>query len=372
MKKIENCALFLLVFGFILAFAVVNVFTPDKEFSENENKYLATFPSFSWKALVSGTFATRYENYIADQFPLRDEWITAKSVGEYLLLKTENNGVVYGKEGYMFAKFYSFDEKKLNSNLEAIDAFSFAAMSDVYVMIVPSSCYPLVDKLPAGLPFVDENFFIGEVNDYLSHAATPVNVKDTLAVNSDKYIYYRTDHHWTTYGAWLAYSQFASAADLTAFNYGAATPVSVDGFLGTNYSKSKYFKAEPDAIEYFDFSGRLTVDGVTHESIYNYAQFEKRDKYAAFMYGNNGYAEIETEFDVNKLGSILVIKDSYADSLVPFLTNHYNKIVLVDPRYYNGSYKELSEQSFSDVLILFSFENLCAETSITKLGLLEN
>ncbi|MEA5050227.1 MAG: DHHW family protein [Oscillospiraceae bacterium] len=371
MKK-KNCALFLLVFGFIVIFGIVNLITPDREFSENENKYLATMPSLSWKSLVNGTFATKYETYIADQFLLRDEWITAKSVGEYLLLKTENNGIVYGKDGYMFGKFYSFDEKKLNSNLAAIDAFSFAARSDVYFIAVPSSYYPLVDKLPAGLPYVDENFFIGRVNDYLSHSTTPVNVKDTLAVNSDKYIYYRTDHHWTTYGAWLAYSQFASSAGLQAFSYSSEQPTRVKGFLGTSYSKSKYFRAQPDVIEYFDFSGKITIDGTAHDSIYNLDQFAKRDKYAAFLWGNNGYAEIETDYDVNKLGSILVIKDSYADSFVPFLTEHYNKIVLVDPRYYNDSYKALAEEPFDDVLILFSFENLCNETSITKLGLLES
>ncbi|MEA4911446.1 MAG: DHHW family protein [Oscillospiraceae bacterium] len=371
MKK-KNCALFLLVFGLILLCGLVNIVTPDREFSENENKYLASFPSLSWKSLINGTFASKYETYISDQFPLRDNWITAKSVGEYLLLKTENNGIVYGDDGYMFGKFYSFDEKKLTSNLNAIDAFSFASLSDVYFIAVPSSYYPLVDKLPAGLPYVDENYFIGRINEYLSHSTTPVNVKDTLAVNSDKYIYYRTDHHWTTYGAWLAYSQFASAADLQAFSYASEQPTRVKDFLGTSYSKSKYFKAEPDVIEYFDFSGRITIDGETHDSIYNYAQFDKRDKYAAFMWGNNGYAEIETDFDIDKLGSVLVIKDSFADSFIPFLTEHYNKIVLVDPRYYNGSYKDLSEQPFNDVLILFSFENLCSETSITKLGLLES
>lgn len=371
MKK-TNSALFIIVFGFICIYSFINILIPDKEFSENENKYLAKMPALTWTSLVDGSFSQKYEKYISEQFMLRDEWISTKSVAEYALLKTENNGIVYGKDGYMFPKFYSFNADTLKTNLESVDTFSFNSLSNVYVMVVPSSYYSLVDKLPTGVPVVDESYFIDEINNYVSNSATPVSIKDVLAVNYDKYIYYRTDHHWTTYGAWLAYSQFASVSGLSpTFNYNTATSNTVEGFLGTSYSKSKLFNAQPDTIEYFDFNGTLKRDDTIYDGLYDLDKFQQRDKYSGFLYGNSGYTEIETDFSVTKNDSILIIRDSYADSFVPFLTEHYNKIVLVDPRYYNGSYKELANTPFSDVLILFGFEDFCSEISIAKLGTLD-
>ena len=136
-------------------------------------------------------------------------------------------------------------------------------------------------------------------------------------------------------------------------------------------SKSKLFNAQPDTIEYFDFNGTLKRDDTIYDGLYDLDKFQQRDKYSGFLYGNSGYTEIETDFSVTKNDSILIIRDSYADSFVPFLTEHYNKIVLVDPRYYNGSYKELANTPFSDVLILFGFEDFCSEISIAKLGTLD-
>ena len=117
MKK-TNSALFIIVFGFICIYSFINILIPDKEFSENENKYLAKMPALTWTSLVDGSFSQKYEKYISEQFMLRDEWISTKSVAEYALLKTENNGIVYGKDGYMFPKFYSFNADTLKTNLE--------------------------------------------------------------------------------------------------------------------------------------------------------------------------------------------------------------------------------------------------------------
>ncbi len=367
-KKLQGSLLFILLFAVICGFFFAQLIAPDREFSENENKYLATPPKFTWKSLVDGKFASRYEEYICDQFLFRDEWIEIKSVSEYALLKTENNGVAYGKDGYMFPKLYSFDEKKLNKNLEAIDAFAYDAPVPVSVMVVPSAFYPLADKVPAGLPTVDEGFFIDEINGYLSVSAKPLNIKDELCVHNDEYIYYRTDHHWTTYGAWLAYSVYAKSLGYTPVDYDALTPKTVDGFLGTSYSKCKAFNALPDVITYFPSLDGTLVNGETpHDSLYNLEQFAKRDKYSGFLFGNSSYVEVRSEYSDAKDDSLLIIRDSYADSFTPFLTEHYNKIVLVDPRYYKGDYSELARQNFTDILILFGFEDLCSETTITNL-----
>lgn len=368
-QKLRESSLFVIIAGIILVIFLGSIFMPKKEYSENENKYLATAPPLTLESLLNGTFAMRYEDYVADHFLGRDQWITAKSVSEFALLKKENNGVVYGKDGYLFQTFYKFNQEDLMRNLDAIDKFAFNAMSDVFVMVVPSSYYPLVDYLPNGVPTVDQGYYINEIDRYLSNTTTPINVKDVLAVNANNYIFYRTDHHWTAYGAWLAYAQFTSAHGLSTFNYKISTPVQVPGFLGTSYSKCKVFNVQPDILEYFDLPGSVTVGDKTYDSLYDYDQLQKRDKYAALLHGNNAYCVVESEYRPDKLDSILVIRDSYADSFVPYLTTNYNKIVLVDPRYYTGSFLELANTRFDDILILFGFENYCVEKSIAKLGL---
>ncbi|MEG2233996.1 MAG: DHHW family protein [Oscillospiraceae bacterium] len=369
-KKAKDSLLFLIIGGIILIVFVVGLVLPDRDFSENENKYLAKMPDISFKTLVNGKFATDYETYVADQFLFRDEWIAAKSIAEFSLLKTENNGVAYGSDGYIFSKFSSFDPKIAEANLNAIDTFAYNTTCEVSMVIVPSSYYVLSDKVPFGLPTVDEGFYIDEFYNYLKNSVTNADAKDSLIENSDKYIYYRTDHHWTTYGAWLAYNQFAKSNGIVPVNYDALKPVSVDGFLGTGYSKCKAFNAHSDVITYFPELDclSLTTNGEKHNTLYNLDRFAKRDKYSAFLFGNSSMIEIETKYSGTKRDSLLIIRDSYADSLVPYLTENYNKIVLVDPRYYNLSYSELSKQNFTDVLIVFGFENLVGEKSIVKLG----
>jgi len=369
MKKITKSPLFLIIFGFIVLYSLLDIFTPERKYSEIENKYLAVMPTASLKSIINGEFEAKYENYICEQFIGRDLWINTKSFCETCLLKTENNSIVYGKDGYMFPKFYRFDVEQLKKNMSYISHFADSCSTDVSVMVVPSSFYPLANKVPKGLPSVDENYYINKINQYFTSYPTTaaINVKDILAVNSDSYIFYKTDHHWTSYGAYLAYTQFASDNDFKPFDYSEATPNTVNDFYGTSYSKSKALFVKSDDIEYFEFDVKLTADGVEYDSLYNYEMFDRRDKYAAFIYGNNAYTEIETESDPTKLDSVLVIGDSYCDSFIPFLCENYKKIVMVDPRYYNGDYSLLSSNNFSDILVLYSFENLVSETSVAKL-----
>ncbi len=371
LKKAKDSLLFILIAAMILTISVVSLILPDKTFSENENKMLAQLPSPSFKTLLNGDFASDYEEYVADQFWMRDEWIAAKSIAEYALLKTENNGVAYGKDGYMFQKYTSLNETRLRANLEAIRLFSDRLDCDLNMLIVPSSYSVLTNKLPAGLPGVDQAYWLEQVSQNLQGSAGFVELLPVLQTHQDSYIYYRTDHHWTTYGAYLAYAAYAESVGLTPIDYDALEGTEVEGFLGTSYSKCKAFNAQPDTITYFPELECVSLvnNGEEHDTLYNLEQFEKRDKYAAFLFGNSSLVEIETEYSEEKRDSILIIRDSYADSLVPYLTAHYNKIVLLDPRYYNLPFSELADDGYTDALILMGFENLAGEQGIAKLGL---
>ena len=373
MKDIRKIPLFLTIFILIVVFSISDLLTKDRTFSESENKYLAQVPNLTYNTLVEGRFSKNYETYIADQFLFRESWITAKAFTEEILQKTENNDILYGKEGYLFPKFYSFDSKALQRNLASIDRFAASMKAPVVSMILPSKYYPLVDYLPNGYPFVDQNFYITEINNYLSANTTIVDAKDILAINSQRYIYYRTDHHWTNYGAYLAYTQFAPVAGFTPFSYESRPIRRVNSeFLGTNYSKSHKVFPIADTIDYYDFNiESITVDGVEYSSLYNMEQFNKRDKYAAFIQGNNGLTIIESTKSSAKYDSILIIKDSFANSFIPLLTEHYNTIYAIDPRFYNyqQGYAQFAEMDFDLVLIMYSFETLAAPSNINYISL---
>jgi len=372
MKLIKKMPLFVLIFVFVLAFSIADILTPDVAYSESENRYLQKFPAATQQSVVNGEFSLGYETYISDQFLFREGWITMKSASEAALLKTENNDIVYGRNGYLFPKFSKFDNRILQGNLAAIDKFAAAMKAPVAVMILPSKYHPLIDEVPVGFPFVNQSFYITEINGYLSTNADIVNAKDILAVNSQRYIYYRTDHHWTNYGAWLAYCQLATVAGFTPFEYESRQMLTVDGFYGTSFSKCHKIGTKADSISYYDFKIKsLTADDVEYDSLYSLEQFEKRDKYAAFIQGNNGLTIIESEYSDEKLGSILVIKDSFANSLIPLLTENYNVIYAIDPRFYNfqNGYSQFADMDFSQVLIAYGFETLVAQSSINYLGL---
>ena len=373
MKSFKKYPLFIIIISFIVIFSITDLLTPDRVFSETENKYLSKFPVTTLNTITSGEFTKGYENYTTDQFLFRDEFILSKSFLEMLQLKTENNDVVYGKDGYLFPKFYTFDSKVLQKNLASIDKFVASMKAPAVVMILPSKYYPLVDYLPNGYPFVDQNYYISEINDYLSMNATIINAKDILAINSSRYIYYRTDHHWTNYGAYLAYSQFATVTGLVPFEYDSRPIRKVSGeFLGTNYTKSHKVLPIADTIEYFDFDiESITIDGVQYTSLYDMEQFTKQDKYAAFIRGNNGLTVIESKKSNDKLDSILIIKDSFANSLIPLLTEHYNTIYAVDPRFYSyqQGYSQFADMNFDQVLIIYSFETLSVPNNINYISM---
>ena len=158
--------LFLILYGLMLS----SILIPDREYSTSENKYLSEMPSFSLKSLLNGTFFTRYGDYVADHIPGRDLLIAVRSVTESVFLKTENNGVIYGKDGFLFQKFGSYSEEDLMDNISAVNSFAAKASAPVTVMIVPSSYTVLSDKLPDGAQFADQKSILSADNsDGLGH-----------------------------------------------------------------------------------------------------------------------------------------------------------------------------------------------------------
>ena len=209
---------------------------------------------------------------------------------------------------------------------------------------------------------------IDEIYSYLKYTNN-INIMKELLVNRENYIYYKTDHHWTTLGAYLAYCEFVKSVGLTPVDIGEYEKVNLSNFYGSYFSKAKPFNIEADTLTYYEFND-LTMNIVgdnEYDSLYDYSKSSLRDKYSLFLRGNNPITIIKN----NKLNNgkrILIIKDSFANSLVPFLTQNYEEIHVVDLRSFSMKLSNyISESSFDNILILYNFINLVTDNNVIRL-----
>ncbi|MEE0567467.1 DHHW family protein [Clostridium sp.] len=359
----------------VILFTVIDIINSPNEFSELENRKLSQMPILSLKSYIDTSFSSDYEKYINDQFFLRNNWIDLKSRIEYLLGKRENNDIIFGKENYLFKKFTTFNDEMLENNLNSIITFTNNYNKEVDFFIIPNS-YAIYDELtPRYLPLVDQLSLINSINSYLSlksndHINT-INVAEELLKNKDDYIYYKTDHHWTSYGAYLAYLTYMDYLGLEIVDINNLEKITINNFLGTYYNRSKYFKADSDFITYYNILGlHIEIDGKEQLSLMDLDKFKGSDKYSAFLWGNNGLTKVINEniSEERKGSSILIFKDSYANSFIQFLSYNYEIIDIIDLRYFKESIRNfMKDKDYNEILIMYSFNNLSTDINIRRL-----
>ena len=377
MKKniLKKYPTFFVFSAIVILFTVIDIINSPKEFSELENRNLSQIPILSLESYIDTSFSSDYEKYINDQFFLRDKWIDLKSRIEYLLGKRENNDIIFGKDNYLFKKFTTFNDEMLKNNLNSIITFTNNYNKEVDFFIIPNS-YAIYDELtPRYLPLVEQLSLINSINSYLSlksndHINT-INVAEELLKNKDDYIYYKTDHHWTSYGAYLAYLAYMDYLGLEIVDINNLEKITINNFLGTYYNRSKYFKADSDFITYYNILGlRIEIDGKEQLSLMDLDKFKGSDKYSAFLWGNNGLTKVINEniSEERKGSSILIFKDSYANSFIQFLSYNYEIIDIIDLRYFKESIRNfMKDKDYNEILIMYSFNNLSSDINIRRL-----
>lgn len=367
-------ALFLFL---LVGFSVLNLFWPKRDMSDLENRKLAQLPSFSIKTLLNGDFLQDFSTYMQDQVAFRDTWIDLESAFNNLAFgKVEESNILLGKDCWMFTKLFDVSpdtQKQLSKNLDAVTNFASRHPGKVTFLLAPSASVIYPEKLPVGAPMVDENAMLDDIFSQVSSSADVLDLRDVFTREKDEYLYYKTDHHWTTQGAYLAYQQFCQLKGLTPFDTAARESVSIPDFYGTHYSAARRWDIQPDVITYYPLDNPMTIYDITGETQYsarktetmvNTEKFQTRDKYAAFLDGNNGYSVIEG----NGEGSILVVKDSYANCFVPFLTENYAKIGVVDLRNFSyGLDSTIESEGYDQVLILYNFQTFIADNRVVYL-----
>lgn len=359
--------------AFIFAFFILNTALPDREFSEQENRSLQQRPAFSFDELFSGQYTKDFEAYTTDQFTLRDEWITLKAASELALGKRQNNGMFLCDGGTIIEPYEAPEDGKLEANMEALNKLVANTDADVYFALIPGKSDIWAHMLPQNAPRDSEKAAI----DYCYSLSDAVNVDiyGKLEEHSSEYIYYRTDHHWTTLGAYYGFSALAESMGLDCpdiSEYSGRETVSEE-FYGTSWSSSGFSWVEPDSMEIFvtepegleitNYPQGSPVEG----QLYDWSRLEVKDKYSFFYGGNTPLLEIET--GVEGAPSLLILRDSYMDSLSPFLLESYSRIHILDLRYYRASLSDyIAQNGFDDVLVCYSIDNFSTDSNIFLLG----
>lgn len=374
-KEILHYPLLIILLIFLFGFTVLDVVLPDKKYSDLENRTLAQRPKLTMENLFNNEFSRKYEEYIDDQMLGRDVWIDVKSRAEFALGKIENNGIVYGQDGYMFEKYQTTNEMRLNKNVAYIKQFIEACDDPVTFMIVPSSYMQNEDKLPYGLANLNQYQYINRIYDQLGKVMNRQGVKTKcLSLEEQHLKYYKTDHHWTTLGAYKAYEVLMQQMNLPAAGVDDLAPLErIEGeFYGTYFNKTKAFNAQPDEIVYYDLPvKKMMINGKEAEGLYDFDKLNTRDKYGMFLHGNNGITEIESAkllADAGKGKRILLIKDSFGNCFAPFLTFNFEQVSVVDLRSIGTKLSQyLEENEFDEVVILYNFMNLAQDANIAKI-----
>jgi hypothetical protein len=360
---------------FIFSVMILNIIVPDKEFSEEENRKLKTKPKFSVDNLLYNRFTSKYEKYMADQFILRNFWINVKSSTEILTGKKENNDVYLAADKYLIAKFKKPDKENFDEKLKAINTFSNETQKlSKYIMLVPNKIKVLQDKLPEFAPVEDQLEYINKFYSGLDKDIKTINVFDTLNKNKDKYIYYKTDHHWTSEGAYYAYLEFCKSAKIAPKDSSSYDIEKVNNeFYGTLYSRAGVKDVDSDIINVYlpksheDILVNYLEEKKKSTSLYNSSSLNTKDKYSTFLGGNHPIIKISTMSDSDK--KLLVIKDSYANCFIPFLTSHFNDIIVVDLRYYSDDVNTLiKDYNITDVLMLYNANTFFEDESILNIS----
>lgn len=368
--KIKRAVVCLLCIG-ILSMSVCLLVSPKKEFSENENRYLAKFPSFSAKALLSGEYTDSLGDWLADHFPQRDFFVGLKSGAEIAGGRKEINHVYIAQDDYLIEAYAKpQNTERITDTLVRFYEKIDTANIDVHLMLVPTAVTIYNDKLPAYAPASDQMATAADIYDATGIPA--IDCTDRLFDSASAgQLYYRTDHHWTTLGAYYGYLAYCDAKNMTPVSLDALTRDTItEEFAGTLYSKVNDYSHPKDAITiYTNPADDLTVTyadtGEVTDSLYNLDYVNEKDKYSLFLNNIHPLVEIENSTAASQ-DELLLIKDSYANSMVPFLAHHYRKIYVLDTRYYRDGPSSFLEahRDITDVLLLYNMNTLDGDTGI--------
>ena len=345
--------------GFLFAMAALYLILPKTEFSQREKRYLAEVPQADWEEIASGDWGEDVESYLADHIPGRDFFVGLNAYFDLLTGRQAGKDIRVSGDRLVEAPVAAndFTAKRY---LSVINSFADTLGQTVTLAIVPSAGWA------AGLEGYEDAAIIEDLYD---RAGGSVHTVDMVSVfESRPELFYRTDHHWTSAGAYEAYRVLMEEFDREYREQADFSIETVEDFQGSTYSRSALWLTPGETIELWQGSENLTVTNAetvgTHEGVFYRERLEEADKYTVYLDGNHSLVRI---VNPEQTGRILVIRDSYSNCLGAFLAESYGEVVLVDLRYYVNPVSELAAEGFDEILILYSLGNFMTDTNIPRL-----
>lgn len=372
-RKVQEKLVGIIFILTLFLFFIINVIVPDREKSVQENRMLATKPKFRLSSLISGDYDEKFEAYMDDQFVGRDMWRKLKVTVDRIGGSRLENGVYIGTNGQLLEQIEVADENHLAANIKAIKSFSESQSKiPVRMMLVPDAANVLNHSLPSLAKPEDQTQMFSMVRKDLGDSVEWIDVSTELNKHKTEKIYYKTDHHWTTLGAFYAFQAAAPSLGIEGDLSGKYVSYAVsDSFNGMLASKSGVNLGEKEQIDIYvptEEDTDLIVDyvdeGKRSTSLYDSSKLKEKDQYTVFLGGNSSLLDIRTVSTSTK--RLLLVKDSFANSFIPFLTPYYREIVVVDPRYYSGTINDLMDSyRISEVLFLYSGNTFFKDNNIS-------
>ena len=372
-RKVQEKLVGIIFILTLFLFLIINVIVPDREKSVQENRMLATKPKFRLSSLISGDYDEKFEAYMDDQFVGRDMWRKLKVTVDRIGGSRLENGVYIGTNGQLLEQIEVADENHLAANIKAIKSFSESQSKiPVRMMLVPDAANVLNHSLPSLAKPEDQTQMFSMVRKDLGDSVEWIDVSTELNKHKTEKIYYKTDHHWTTLGAFYAFQAAAPSLGIEGDLSGKYVSYAVsDSFNGMLASKSGVNLGEKEQIDIYvptEEDTDLIVDyvdeGKRSTSLYDSSKLKEKDQYTVFLGGNSSLLDIRTVSTSTK--RLLLVKDSFANSFIPFLTPYYREIVVVDPRYYSGTMQDIMDTyRITDALILYSGNTFFTDNNIS-------
>ncbi len=404
-EKLINIITIAVFLVMLYSLSIAFLIKPAESFSDEENRELAQFPSFTASEFFSGGFSSDINKYFADQFPLRNTFVGIKALTELALLKQENNGVILGENGQLTVRYSAIQmidpvtknivvnnvDKFLPASLES-EAQYIARLSDSlsekdisFALLMPPRT---IDVAASAFSYPSENSqaLMSEISRIFGAGEYFIDIAPEMKERYDngEYVYYKTDHHWTSLGAYYCYRAIMEHFGLEPYPLESFERETVsDAFYGTTHSKGGFKFVEPDTIEFFSLESIPAESFTTtiydkgknitgsFSGFYDLSYLDRKDKYSAFISGTNAYTTVIADSGEDR-PKMLILKDSFTNSLVPFLALHFDlELVTLDD--YSQVRAMIAERAGDAdyVIVQYNVDNLLSAPkfeSVSNLG----
>lgn len=362
--------------GFIFILSALFVALPKDDYSSSEKRYLEKFPETNGETITNGKFESGFESYLADHFPFRNFWVGVNAYYNLSIGNNGNDGVYKCSDDYLINIPVS-DDNRIEVNANTIAEFAKKIDVSVTVSVVPSTGYIMEDVLPKiHGEYKDDKLF-----ETIANTLEPVKNVDFVdlreafkkEVAKGTQIYYKTDHHWTSEGAYTGYKKIAQSLGVIPTDEDKFRIDSYNDFYGTTYSTSGFWLNGSDTVSVWNNKDNteknITVtitegdEEDTYHSMFFLNHLQEDDKYPVFLDGNHPLVTIEN----NRVesGKLLIIKDSFCHTLAPFLADNFSAVTMVDLRYYKNSISNMvKDGGYDKVLVLYGIDNLAADSDL--------